>query len=78
MVGYNFRSGRFKRHEPQGLIKEHAYQLLISWPYAHDQWEEEENYREVINWELVQLKVSEGTSSLTPYQKEGAKKKETI
>ena len=37
---YRFLDGRFKRDDPKHLVAQHAAQLGILWPYAHDHWEE--------------------------------------
>jgi len=33
--------GRYKKHDPKGLVPKHAGQVALTWPYSHEKWEEE-------------------------------------
>jgi hypothetical protein len=38
---YRFMTGRFKKHDPKGLVLKHVEHVSLSWPYAHEKWQEE-------------------------------------
>ena len=70
LVGCHLKNGRFKRHEPKGLVKQHADQLIITWNYTHDHWEEEEKLRRAMSWEEIQIKFAQGVSPFTEDQED--------
>jgi hypothetical protein len=49
MLEYRFPQGKFKRHDPKGLVLKHKQLLNIAWPYAHEIWEREEIYDNVVS-----------------------------
>jgi hypothetical protein len=38
---FSFQTGRFRKHDPKGLVLKHASQVSFCWPYAHDKFEDE-------------------------------------
>jgi hypothetical protein len=38
---FRFQTGRFCKHDPKGLVLQHASQVSSCWPYAHDRFEDE-------------------------------------
>jgi hypothetical protein len=38
---FRFQTGRFHKHNPKGLVLQHASQVSSYWPYSHDQFEDE-------------------------------------
>jgi hypothetical protein len=36
-----FMTGRYRKHDPKGLVPKHAEQVVLTWPYTHEKWEEE-------------------------------------
>lgn len=38
---YRFHTGRFRKHNPRGLVPQHTTQVSSYWPYAHDNFEDE-------------------------------------
>jgi hypothetical protein len=38
---YRFMTGRFRKHDPKGLVLKHAEKVSLSWIYAHEKWQEE-------------------------------------
>jgi hypothetical protein len=53
-----FQNGRFCKHDPKGLVLQHASQVSSCWPYAHDQFEDEIFTENAQDWdEVVARKV---------------------
>jgi hypothetical protein len=38
---FRFPTGRFRKHNPKGLVIQHPAQVLSCWPYAHDKFEDD-------------------------------------
>jgi hypothetical protein len=38
---FRFPTGSFLKHDPKGLVLQHALQVSSCWPYAHDEFEDE-------------------------------------
>jgi hypothetical protein len=38
---YKFMVGRYRNHDPKGLAPKHVEKVVFTWPYAHENWEEE-------------------------------------
>jgi hypothetical protein len=38
---FKFQTGRFRKHDPKGLVLQHASQVSSCWSYAHDKFEDE-------------------------------------
>jgi hypothetical protein len=36
-----FQTGRFRKHNPKGLVLQHVSQVSSHWPYSHDHFEDE-------------------------------------
>jgi hypothetical protein len=36
---FRFPTSRFCKHDPKGLVLQHASQVSSCWPYAHDKFE---------------------------------------
>jgi hypothetical protein len=51
---YRFMTGRYKKHDPKGLVQKHAKQVVLTWPYAHEKWEEELFTKNSQDWKEVQ------------------------
>jgi hypothetical protein len=50
---YRFPTGRFRKHDPKGLVLQHASQVSSCWPYAHDKFEDEIFTECAQDWEEV-------------------------
>jgi hypothetical protein len=50
---YRFPTGRFQKHDPKGLVLQHASQVSSCWSYAHDSFEDEIFTEGAQNWEEV-------------------------
>jgi hypothetical protein len=37
---YRFKTGSFGMRDPKGLVLKHVEHVSITWPYAHDKWQE--------------------------------------
>jgi hypothetical protein len=48
-----FQTGRFRKHDPKGLVLQHASQVSSCWPYAHDQFEDEIFTENAQDWNVV-------------------------
>jgi hypothetical protein len=38
---FRFSTGRFYKHDPKGLVLQHASQVSSCWSYTHDKFEDE-------------------------------------
>jgi hypothetical protein len=45
--------GRYMKHDPKGLISKHATQVSLTWPCAHEKWEEELFNEDAHDWKEV-------------------------
>jgi hypothetical protein len=52
-VEYNFPTGQFHKHDPKGLVLQHASQVSSYWPYAHDKFEDDILTECAQDWEEV-------------------------
>jgi hypothetical protein len=50
---FRFQTGRFRKHDPKGLVLQHASQVSSCWPYAHDQFEDEIFTENAQDWNVV-------------------------
>jgi hypothetical protein len=50
---FRFPTGRFCKHDPKGLVLQHASQVSSCWPYAHDKFEDEIFTECAQDWEEV-------------------------
>lgn len=50
---YRFPTGRFPKHDPKGLVLQHALQVSSCWPYSHDSFEDEIFTEGAQDWEEV-------------------------
>jgi hypothetical protein len=50
---FRFSTGRFCKHDPKGLVLQHASQVSYYWPYAHDKFEDEIFIECAQDWEEV-------------------------
>jgi hypothetical protein len=48
-----FQTGRFRKHDPKGLVLQHASQVSSCWPYAHDRFEDEIFTENAQDWNEV-------------------------
>jgi hypothetical protein len=48
-----FQTGRFHKHDPKGLVSQHASQVSSYWPYAHDQFKDEIFTENAQDWDEV-------------------------
>jgi hypothetical protein len=48
-----FQTGRFRKHDPKGLVSKHASQVSSCWPYAHDRFEDEIFTENAQDWDEV-------------------------
>jgi len=53
---FQFQTGRFRKHNPKGLVLQHASQVSSYWPYAHDQFEDEVCTENAQDWNVVASK----------------------
>jgi hypothetical protein len=37
---YRFSTSQFRKHDPKGLVLQHASQVSSFWPYVHDYFED--------------------------------------
>jgi hypothetical protein len=51
---YRFMTGRYRKHDPKGLVPKHAEQVVLTWPYAHEKWEEELFTENSQDWKEVE------------------------
>jgi hypothetical protein len=40
-VEFRFPTSQFHKHDPKGLVLQHASHVSSYWPYAHDKFEDE-------------------------------------
>jgi hypothetical protein len=52
-VEYRFYTGRYKKHDPKGLVSQHVGQVVSHWSYAHDTFEDEIFTENSLDWEEV-------------------------
>jgi len=69
MLEYGLPEGIFRRHDPHGLVAQHAAQEAILWPYSHDSWEDEEIDKRATSWEEVQVRIRQRDQLLTHQQR---------
>jgi len=50
--------GRYRKHDPKGLVPKHASHVSMSWTYAHEKWEEELFTENAQYWQEVQRRKS--------------------
>jgi hypothetical protein len=56
---YRFLIGRFYKHDPKGLVLQHASQVSFYWPYTHEMFEDAIFTECTQDWEeLLQKKDS--------------------
>jgi hypothetical protein len=48
-----FQTNQFCKHDPKGLVIQHASQVSSCWPYAHDQFEDEIFTEKAQDWDMV-------------------------
>jgi hypothetical protein len=48
-----FRTGQFPKHDPKGLVLQHASHVSSYWPYAHDWFEDEIFTKNAQDWDEV-------------------------
>jgi hypothetical protein len=48
-----FQTVRFHKHDPKGLVLQHASQVSFCWPYTHDQFEDEIFIENDQDWNVV-------------------------
>ena len=48
LTSYKFKEVTFRRHDPQGKLKEHLQQVVFIWSYSHE---------DLLPWELSQQQV---------------------
>jgi hypothetical protein len=76
-IEFMFQTGRFHKHEPKGLVLQHASQVSSGWPYAHDKFEDEIFTECAHDWvELVQRMETQNMTSFKAMNME--EKVETI
>jgi hypothetical protein len=52
-----FKTGRFRKHDPKGLVLQHASQVSSCWPYAHDRFEDEIFTENAQDWNEVVARI---------------------
>jgi hypothetical protein len=52
-----FKMGHFRKHDPKGLVLQHASQVSSFWPYAHDQFEDEIFTKNAQDWNEVEARI---------------------
>jgi hypothetical protein len=55
---FRFSIGRFRNHDPKGLVLQHASQVSSYWPYTHDKFEDEIFIECTQDWEEVVQRMS--------------------
>jgi hypothetical protein len=50
---FRFPTGRFCKHDPKGLVLQHASQVSSCWSYAHDKFEDEIFTESAQDWDEV-------------------------
>jgi hypothetical protein len=58
-LDFRFPTGLFRKHDPKGLVLEHASQVSSYWPYAHDNFEEEVFTENAQDWDDVVQRMVE-------------------
>jgi hypothetical protein len=58
-LDFKFSTGLFRKHDPKGLVLEHASQVSSYWPYAHDNFEEEVFTENAQDWDDVVQRMVE-------------------
>jgi hypothetical protein len=53
-----FVTGRYIKHNPKGLVPNHARHVAMTWPYSHEKWEEELFTEDSQEWKEVQKRRS--------------------
>jgi hypothetical protein len=56
LLSYHFGEERFRRHKPNGVIKEHFNKVGFPWEYIIEVLEEEEIHRNARNYDEVTFK----------------------
>jgi hypothetical protein len=41
IIDFNFREERLRRHDHEKVVLKHADQCRYTWPYIHEEWQEE-------------------------------------
>jgi hypothetical protein len=57
-----FQTGRFRKHDPKGLVLQHTLQVSSYWSYAHDQFEDEIFTENAQDWSEVASRVDPQTT----------------
>jgi hypothetical protein len=52
-LAFRFQTGRFRKHDPKGLILQHASQVSSCWSYAHNKFEDEIFMKNAQDWDEV-------------------------
>jgi hypothetical protein len=57
---YRYPIGQFCKHDPKGLVLQHASQVSSCWPYAHDKFDDEIFTECAQDWEeVLQIKSNQ-------------------
>jgi len=55
---FRFKTGRFRKHDPKGLVLQHASQVSSCWPYSHDRFEDEIFTENAQDWNEVAIRLA--------------------
>jgi hypothetical protein len=50
---FRFQNGQFCKHDPKGLVLQHASQVSSCWPYSHDRFKDEIFTENTQDWNEV-------------------------
>jgi hypothetical protein len=50
---FKFQTGRFCKHDPKGMVLQHASQVSSCWSYAHNKFEDEVLTENSQDWDKV-------------------------
>jgi hypothetical protein len=58
-LDFRFQIGQFHKHDPKGLVLQHASQVSSCWPYAHKKFEDEVFMENVQDWDELVARMTD-------------------
>jgi hypothetical protein len=53
---YHFSLGKFRRHDPKGLVSKHYDLVFVTWTYNHEKWEDKLFFQDYSDWDEITRK----------------------
>jgi len=67
MLEFKFPQGKFKNHDPQGLVEKHCSYISWYWPYPHEGWDDELMYQDISSMNEVEERLKDREDFIFKY-----------